>query len=84
MRLAEPATGALVQAGDTVDVLSAAPEGGPAAQVVATGLGVLSVPDLDDAAGEGALVVVAASRTTAARLAAAAVSGRLSVAVHGR
>ena len=84
VRLAEPATGALVQAGDTVDVLSAAPEGGPAAQVVATELTVLSVPDLADAAGEGALVVVAASRSTAARLAAAAVTGRLSVAVHGR
>lgn len=84
VRLAEPATAALVQAGDVVDVLSASPEGGPAAQVVAGGLAVLSVPDLSDAAGEGALVVVAASRSTAARLAAAAVTGRLSVAVHGR
>ena len=84
VRLAEPATGALVQPGDVVDVLSAAPEGGPAAAVVATGLPVLSVPDLQDAAGEGALVVVAASRSTAARLAAAAVTGRLSVVVHGR
>jgi hypothetical protein len=52
--------------------------------VVATGLPVLSVPELSDAAGEGALVVVAVSRSTAARLAAAAVTGRLSVAVHGR
>lgn len=84
LRLAEPATGALLQAGDTVDVLSAAPEGGASAQVVASGLAVLSVPALDDAAGEGALVVVAASRSTAARLAAAAVTGRLSVTVHGR
>jgi Flp pilus assembly protein CpaB len=84
VRLAEPATGALVQAGDVVDVLSAAPEGGPAAQVVATRLTVLAVPALADAAGEGALVVVAASRSTAARLAAAAVTGRLSVAVHPR
>jgi pilus assembly protein CpaB len=84
VRLAEPASGALVRAGDTVDVLSAAPEGGPAAQVVASSLDVLAVPDLSDAAGEGALVVVAATRATAARLAAAAVTGRLSVAVHGR
>lgn len=84
VRLAEPATGALVRAGDVVDVLSASPEGGSAAAVVATGLSVLSVPDLQDAAGEGALVVVAATRTVAARLAAAAVTGRLSVAVHGR
>lgn len=84
VRLAEPATGALVSAGDEVDVLAAAPEGGPAARVVAERLTVLSVPDLGDAAGEGALVVVAASRSTAARLAAAAVTSRLSVAVHGR
>ena len=84
VRLAEPATGALVQAGDVVDVLSASPEGGAAADVVATRLAVLSVPDLSDAAGEGALVVVAASRSTAARLAAAAVTGRLSLVVHGR
>ena len=84
VRLAEPATAALVQAGDTVDVLSASPEGGAAADVVATALPVLSVPDLPDAAGEGALVVLAASRSTAARLAAAAVTGRLSVVVHGR
>lgn len=81
VRLAEPATGALVRAGDTVDVLSAAAEG---ASVVATRLVVLSVLDLGDAAGEGALVVVAASRSTAERLAAAAVTGRLSVVVHGR
>jgi pilus assembly protein CpaB len=84
VRLAEPATAALVRAGDVVDVLSASPEGGVAAAVVATGLDVLSVPDLGDAAGEGALVVLAASRSTAARLAAAAVTGRLSVVVHGR
>ena len=84
VRLAEPATGALVQAGDTVDVLSASPEGAASADVVATGLSVLSVPDLSDAAGEGALVVVAASRSAAARLAAAAVTGRLSLVVHGR
>ncbi len=84
VRLAEPATAALVRAGDLVDVLSAAPEGGPFASLVAERLAVLSVPDLSDAAGEGALVVVAATRSTAARLAAAAVTGRLSVAVHGR
>jgi len=84
VRLAEPATGALLQAGDTVDVLSASPEGGEAARLVASELVVLSVPDLADAAGEGALVVVAATRSTAARLAAAAVTGRLSVVVHGR
>jgi pilus assembly protein CpaB len=84
VRLAEPAIGALLQAGDRIDVLAASPEGGVAAQVVATELVVLSVPALPDAVGEGALVVVGATRSTAARLAAAAVTGRLSVAVHGR
>ena len=84
VRLAEPATAALVTPGDRVDVLAASPEGGVAASVVATGLAVLSVPAPSDLAAEGALVVLAASRPTAARLAAAAVTGRLSVAVHGR
>jgi pilus assembly protein CpaB len=84
VRVAEPATAALVAAGDRVDVLSAAAEGGAAARLVASGLSVLAVPALDDAVGEGALLVLAASRETAARLAAAAVTGRLSVAVHGR
>lgn len=81
VRVAEPATAALVRAGDVVDVLSASPEGGAAAAVVATGLAVLSVPTLGDDAGEGALLVLVADRPTAARLAAAAVTGRLSVVV---
>lgn len=83
VRLAEPATGALVVAGDRVDVLAAAPEGGRAAEVVASGLRVLAVPAVDGS-GEGALLVVAVSRPAAARLAAAAVTGRLSIVVHGR
>lgn len=81
VRVAEAATAALVQAGDRVDVLSAAPEGGSAAAVVASALPVLAVPVLGDVTGEGALLVLAADRSTAARLAAAAVTGRLSVAV---
>jgi len=81
VRVAEAATAALVQAGDQVDVLSASPEGGSAASVVANGLTVLAVPTVGDGLGEGALLVLAADRTTAARLAAAAVTGRLSIAV---
>lgn len=84
VRVAEPATAALVRAGDVVDVLSASPQGGVVAAVVAGGLPVLSVPTLGDDAGEGALLVLAADRSTAARLAAAAVTGRLSVTVSGR
>jgi Flp pilus assembly protein CpaB len=83
VRLTEPATAALVVAGDRVDVLWAAPDGAATAQVVAAGLQVLAVPDLDGT-GEGALLVVAASRPAAARLAAAAVTGSLSVVVLGR
>lgn len=84
VRVAEPATAALVDAGDLVDVLAASPEGGLSARTVAAGVRVLSVPVLPDDPGEGALLVVAATRPEAARLAAAAVTGRLSVVVQGR
>ena len=84
VRVAEPATAALVRAGDVVDVLSASPEGGASATTVVSAVRVLSVPLVADDAGEGALLVVAAGRAAAARLAAAAVTGRLSVVVHGR
>lgn len=84
VRVAEPAVAALVRAGDRVDVLAAAPEAGPAAAVVATGVRILSVPVLGDDTGEGALLIVAASRSAAARLAASAVTGRLSVVLLPR
>jgi len=84
VRVAEPATPALVRPGDFVDVLSAAPDGGASAATVVTGVRVLSVPVAEDDTGEGALLVLAATRSAAARLAAAAVTGRLSVVVHGR
>lgn len=84
VRVAEPAAAALVEAGDRIDVLAAPPEGGAAAAVVAAGVRVLSVPALGDDPGEGSLLVVAAGRPTAARLAAAAVSGLLSVVVLPR
>lgn len=84
VRVAEPATAALVRAGDVVDVLSASPEGGASATTVVSAVRVLSVPLVGDDPGEGALLVVAAGRAAAARLAAAAVTGRLSVVLHGR
>lgn len=83
LRVAEPAAAALVGPGDRIDVLAASPEGGASATTVATGVLVLSVPDLGDDPGEGALLVVAADRGTAGRLAAAAVSARLSLVVLG-
>lgn len=84
VRVAERATSTLVRAGDVVDVLSAAPDGGAAAATVVTAVRVLSAPSVEDDPGEGALLVLAATRAAAARLAAAAVTGRLSVVVHGR
>jgi pilus assembly protein CpaB len=76
-----PATTALVQPGDRVDVLAAAdPQDAGAATTtsVVRGVRVLAVPG-----GEGGLVVVAATTTQAAALAGAASGARLSVAVRG-
>ena len=84
VRVAEPAVAGLLRPGDRVDVLSAAPEGGDAARTVVSDVVVLAVPELDDAALDGALLVLAATTGGASRLAAAAVSGRLSVVVRGR
>ena len=84
VRVAEAAAAALVEAGDRIDVLAAPPEGGPAASVVAAGVRVLAVPAVGDDPGEGSLLVVAAGRPAAARLAAAAVTGRLSLVVLPR
>jgi Flp pilus assembly protein CpaB len=82
VRLADPATVALLHAGDRVDVL-AAPTNTPTASAttVAAGVQVLAVPTTQDAGADGALVVVAATPDTAARLAAAAVGSRLSITV---
>lgn len=110
VRLADPASAALVRPGDRVDVLGAdsasgAVQGGavqsgavqsdavqgdagradivragtgPSAAVLAAGAQVLAVPAAD-ADLEGALVVLAVLPSTAARLAGAAVTSRLSV-----
>ena len=84
VRVAEPLVAALVQPGDRVDLLAASAEGGSAAATVAAAVRVLSVPAVRDDTGEGTLVVVAADRPTAARLAAAAVTSRLSLIVLPR
>ena len=84
VRLADPATVALLHAGDRVDVLAAptSTEGASSAAVtVAAGVQVLAVPGGADADATGGLVVLAATPATAARLAAAAVGARLSVTV---
>ncbi len=80
VRLADPATAALLRPGDRVDVLATPADGqAESATTVATGLEVLAVPAGGD--GEGALVVLAATPTIAARLAGAAVGSRISVTV---
>ncbi len=82
VRLADAATVRLLRAGDAVDVLAAdSTPGSATAATIAAGAPVLAVP-ADDGGFEGALVVVAAPAATAARLAAAAVSSRLSVVVR--
>lgn len=84
VRLADPAGAALLSAGDRVDVLAAPADGAAAsAPVVAAGVTVLAVPAEVEAV-DGALVVLATTPATAARLAAAAVASRLSVTVRAR
>jgi pilus assembly protein CpaB len=81
VRLADPATAALLHAGDRVDVLATPTQATAeaSATTVARDLRVLAVPGVDDS--DGALVVLAAPPAVATRLAGAAVSNRLSVTV---
>lgn len=83
VRLADPAATQLLRVGDRVDVLAASidPDAPPTATVVAASVLVLAVP-ARSAELDGALVLVAAPAQTAARLAAAEVSSRLSVLVR--
>ncbi len=83
VRLADAATAALLHGGDRVDVLAAPTEGAGPATVVAAGLQVLAVPTSAQDS-EGALIVLAATPSVAARLATAAVRSRLSVTVLSR
>ena len=89
VRIADAGTAALLRTGSVVDVLAAAPGDGfdrpvgPAtAEVVAGGVRVLAVPGGRRSGLDGALVLVAATEAQAARLAAAAATGRLSVALR--
>jgi pilus assembly protein CpaB len=85
VRLADPATTALLHTGDRVDVLAAPTEGtATTATTVAGGLSVLAVPTTSSSDADGALVVLACTPLVAARLASAAVHSRLSVTVLGR
>lgn len=81
VRLADPAAAALLGAGDRIDVLAARAEE-PGARVVGADVLVLAVPAVTEFAGDGALVVVAATSATATRLAGAAVDERLSAVLR--
>ena len=91
VRVADADAAALARAGDLVDVLAAATSAGSAggqARLVASAVRVLSVPrpasgGIGTGAGEGALLLLATSPPTAARLAGAAVTDRISVVVRG-
>jgi pilus assembly protein CpaB len=83
-----PATSALVQPGDRVDIIAAADPQSPgtvATTTVARGLRVLAVPggSADASADTGGLLVVAATSAQAGALAQAATGARLSVTVLG-
>jgi Flp pilus assembly protein CpaB len=86
VRIADPGAAALLRAGDRVDVLAATTESGPGQQatIVAADVPVVAVPPAS-AGGldEGGLVVLATTTRTAAVLARAAVTSRLSVTVRG-
>lgn len=88
VRIADAEAVRILQPGDLVDVLAATPPGAgdaattPPAGPVAEAVRVIAVP-VSDEAGDGALVLLATDRDTAARLAAAAVTARLSVTLRG-
>lgn len=84
IRIADRASVALLDPGDRIDVLAAPTSPGASspraavAQVVASAAVVLAVPAATDPHGDGALVVLSERPEVAARLAAAALSSRLS------
>jgi Flp pilus assembly protein CpaB len=91
VRIADAESAALLRPGDVVDLLaaSAAPDAPTGeARLVASSVRVLLAPrqqrsGLTGGLSSGALLLVATSASTAARLAAAAVTDRLSVVLHG-
>ncbi|WP_326722529.1 MULTISPECIES: hypothetical protein [unclassified Streptomyces] len=76
VRIADAATVRLLRRGDRVDVVAA--DNGGEARVVAAGVRVTEVPEVD-ATETGALVVLSVPRTTATRLAGASANSRLAV-----
>ena len=88
VRIADAEAVSLLHPGDVVDVLAARQNGDEQARLVASAVRVLSVPRSDDGrlavgGADGALLLLATTSPTAARLAASAVSDRLSVVLRG-
>ena len=90
VRIADPAAVLLLSPGDVIDVLAAgAPDGlGGDARLVASAVRVMTVPrpaadSWEPNLGDGALVLLSTTPATAARLAGAAVTDRLSFVLHG-
>ena len=93
IRVADAGAARLVRPGDVIDVLAAdevAASAGAGARLLASGVRVVVVPGEDgsllsgESYGEGALVVLATTSDTAARLAAAAVTSRLSLTIRAQ
>jgi pilus assembly protein CpaB len=93
VRIADAASVGLLRAGDIIDVLASGAgadrANSCAARLVASGVPVITIPRTDSDVlgrrdvGDGGLLVVATTSETAARLAAAAVTERLSLVIRG-
>jgi Flp pilus assembly protein CpaB len=88
VRIADGDTATLLRPGAVVDELAAGADGSTEARLVAAAVRVLVVPRpaqdrLGLGSGDGAVLLLATTPPTAARLAAAAVSDRLSVVIRG-
>ncbi|MGZ4594853.1 MAG: SAF domain-containing protein [Actinomycetes bacterium] len=92
VRIADATSVRLLRAGDVIDVLAAgaATDGAVTARLVASAVPIITIPHDGGSllgshdVGAGALLVVATSSDTAGRLAAAAVTDRLSVVIRAR
>lgn len=94
VRIADADAVSLLRPGDVIDVLGAAApvdgSGSTPARLLASAVRVVTVPVRDrtsalgDLGGDGALLLVTTTSTTAARLAGATVTDRLSVVLRGR
>lgn len=92
VRIADAAAVRLLRAGEVIDVLAAGAGSdgttGGAARLVASAVHVITIPRSDGSllgssdVGDGALLVLATTSETAGRLAAAAVTDRLSVVIR--